>query len=136
MSRGDAEWQRIVRGASDRGRTAEGIGLRWDAPGWTVEESRYLNRLSAWDRRQLEQDIIDALDTAPELVDKPGGPYRVELTHDEILEAREVLIAADDSGSKSLTAKRLHVSESTLDRRWRELHGGASPGWPCDCSAS
>jgi hypothetical protein len=66
MSRADAEWQRIVRDASERGRTAEGIGLRWDAAGWTLEEIRYRNGLSSWDRRQLEQDIIDALDRPPE----------------------------------------------------------------------
>ena len=65
MSRGDAEWQRIVRDASASGRTAEGIGLQWDAAGWTLEEMRYRSRLSSWDRRQLEQDIIDALDNPP-----------------------------------------------------------------------
>lgn len=66
MSRGDAEWQRIVSDVSARGRTAESIGLRWDAAGWTLDEIRYRNRLSSWDRRQLEQDIIDALDKPPE----------------------------------------------------------------------
>lgn len=65
MSRGDAEWQRMVRDLSARGRTAEGIGLRWDAAGWTLEEIRYRNRLSPRDRRQLEQDIIDALENPP-----------------------------------------------------------------------
>lgn len=66
MSGRGAEWQRIVRDAAARGRTAESIGLRWDAAGWTLEEIRYLKRLSHWDRRQLEQDILDALDKPPE----------------------------------------------------------------------
>lgn len=70
MSRTDPAWQRIVRDASARGRIAESIGLSWDSVGWTLEERRYLSRLSAWDRRQLEQEIIDAIDDpAPLLAD-------------------------------------------------------------------
>lgn len=65
MSPGDAEWQRIVRDAAARGRTAEDIGLPWDAAGWTLDEVQFRNRLSSWNRRQLEQDIIHALDKLP-----------------------------------------------------------------------
>lgn len=67
MNRGDAEWQRMVQEGAERGRTAESIGHKWDDVGWTIEEYRYLKSLSPRDRRQLEQDILDALDAPPEL---------------------------------------------------------------------
>lgn len=127
MSRGDVEWQRIVREALERGRTAESIGLRWDAAGWTLEESRYLARLSAWERRTLEQEIIDGLDgrEAPRL--RWAGAER--WGEADFVWHVEMDIAENGTGGYRSVAKRIHGwSATALLRRWQKVSGGKP--WP------